>query len=185
MPSANAQTVILATGGTIAGTADNAASHTAYRSGQLGVEALVSAVSALAAWPLRAVQLAQADSKDMSHALWQQLVRVVAAELDREDVSGLVITHGTDTLEETAYFLQRVLAPTKPVVMTAAMRPVTALHDVRSDSSTSRFSSPGTAKIRSTPSFSRALTNRSEAFIRCLQSGGLQARHAVCRAASG
>ncbi len=126
MPSTTAQTVILATGGTMAGTADSAASHTAYRSAQLGVEALVAAVPALAAWPLRAVQLAQVDSKDMSHALWQQLVRAVAAELAREDVTGLVITHGTDTLEETAYFLQRVLAPAKPVVLTAAMRPATA-----------------------------------------------------------
>ena len=47
--------------------------------------------------------------------------------LARSDVAGVVITHGTDTLEETAYFLQRVLAPTKPVVLTAAMRPATAL----------------------------------------------------------
>ena len=120
-------TVILATGGTIAGTADTAASHTAYRAGQLDVQMLVAAVPALAAWPLRARQLAQVDSKDMSHPLWQQLVRDVAAELARDDVSGIVITHGTDTLEETACLLQRVLAPDKPVVLTAAMRPATAL----------------------------------------------------------
>jgi L-asparaginase len=63
----------------------------------------------------------------MSHALWQLLVREVAAELARSDVGGIVITHGTDTLEETAYLLQRVLAPAKPVVLTAAMRPATSL----------------------------------------------------------
>jgi L-asparaginase len=63
----------------------------------------------------------------MSHALWQRLVREVAAELQRDDVGGIVVTHGTDTLEETAYLLQRVLAPAKPVVLTAAMRPSTSL----------------------------------------------------------
>jgi L-asparaginase len=73
-------------------------------------------------------QVAQCDSKDMDHAIWQTLARRVAHHLARPEVSGIVITHGTDTLEETAWFLQRVLAPVKPVVLTAAMRPATALH---------------------------------------------------------
>jgi L-asparaginase len=64
----------------------------------------------------------------MDFATWQVLARAVAAELDRPEVGGIVITHGTDTLEETAWFLQRVLAPGKPVVITAAMRPATALN---------------------------------------------------------
>lgn len=71
-------------------------------------------------------QLANVDSKDMSHALWQQLARRVAVHLQADDVAAVLITHGTDTLE-TAYFLQRVLGPHKPVVLTAAMRPATSL----------------------------------------------------------
>jgi L-asparaginase len=120
-------TVVLGTGGTIAGTAASGTSQTGYTSAQLGVQGLVDAVPALSGVPLRLRQLAQCDSKDMSHALWQLLVREVAAELARDDVGGIVITHGTDTLEETAYLLQRVLAPAKPVVLTAAMRPATSL----------------------------------------------------------
>lgn len=120
-------TVIVATGGTIAGTAVQVTDTVAYQAAQLGVEQLVAAVPPLAAVPLEAVQLARLDSKDMDHATWQQLAQCVAAHLARPEVSGVVITHGTDTLEETAWFLHRVLAPAKPVVLTAAMRPATAL----------------------------------------------------------
>lgn len=120
--------VVLGTGGTIAGTASHAGDHTGYKAGQLGVQALVDAVPALREVPLEAEQVAQLDSKDMDHATWQALARRAAHHLSREDVCGIVITHGTDTLEETAYFLHRVLAPRKPVVLTAAMRPATALH---------------------------------------------------------
>jgi len=63
----------------------------------------------------------------MDEPTWRRLVERVAAHLARDEVGGVVVTHGTDTLEETAYFLQRVLAPAKPVVLTAAMRPATAL----------------------------------------------------------
>ena len=63
----------------------------------------------------------------MSFDIWTSLALEVAHQLERRDVAGIVITHGTDTLEETAYLLQRVLAPAKPVVLTAAMRPATAL----------------------------------------------------------
>ena len=120
-------TVVLGTGGTIAGTASSSTAQTGYTSAQLGVQGLVDAVPALTGLPLRLRQLAQCDSKDMSHALWQLLVREVASELARDDVGGIVITHGTDTLEETAYLLQRVLAPVKPVVLTAAMRPASSV----------------------------------------------------------
>jgi L-asparaginase len=71
--------------------------------------------------------VAQVDSKDMDFVIWLALARRIEFHLARDEVAGVVVTHGTDTLEETAYFLQRVLAPRKPVVLTAAMRPSNAL----------------------------------------------------------
>ena len=119
--------VILGTGGTIAGTAKTAADGVGYTAAQLRVEDLLAAVPGLAGRRLEAQQVAQLDSKDMDFGTWQRLARAVQAQLDRPEVAGVVITHGTDTLEETAYFLHRVLGPAKPVVLTAAMRPATAL----------------------------------------------------------
>ncbi|MCU7375530.1 asparaginase [Paucibacter sp. O1-1] len=119
--------VILGTGGTIAGQARTASDNVGYTAAQLGVDDLVSAVPPLAQQALEAEQVAQLDSKDMDFTTWQRLAERVAHHLAREEVAGIVITHGTDTLEETAYFLHRVLAPRKPVVLTAAMRPATAL----------------------------------------------------------
>lgn len=119
--------VILATGGTIAGTAASPGDSLGYRAAQLGVQDLIAAVPMLANWQLETEQVAQIDSKDMEFAVWQELVRRVALHLARPEVAGIVVTHGTDTLEETAYLLQRVFAPEKPVVLTAAMRPATAL----------------------------------------------------------
>jgi L-asparaginase len=119
--------VILGTGGTIAGTAKNAADNVGYTAAQIGVAQLLAAVPALAGQALEAEQVCQIDSKDMGFAVWRALALRVAQHLARPEVAGIVITHGTDTLEETAYFLQRVLAPDKPVVLTAAMRPATAL----------------------------------------------------------
>jgi len=119
--------VILGTGGTIAGTAKNAADNVGYSAAQIGVAQLLAAVPALAGQALEAEQVSQVDSKDMGFEVWRALALRVAHHLARPDVAGIVITHGTDTLEETACFLQRVLAPTKPVVLTAAMRPATAL----------------------------------------------------------
>jgi L-asparaginase len=120
--------VILGTGGTIAGKAASASDNIGYTAAQVGVEQLIAAIPALAeADNLLAEQVAQVDSKDMDFAIWAQLARRIAFYLARDDVRGVVITHGTDTLEETAYFLQAVLAPLKPVVLTCAMRPATAL----------------------------------------------------------
>ena len=119
--------VILGTGGTIAGTAASPTDAIGYTAAQLGVDQLVAAVPALAGLAIESEQVAQLDSKDMDFATWQRLAQRVAAHLARDEVQGVVITHGTDTLEETAYFLHRVLAPAKPVVLTAAMRPATSL----------------------------------------------------------
>jgi len=72
-------------------------------------------------------EVAQIDSKDMSFEVWTALANRVHHHLAQNDVQGVVITHGTDTLEETAYFLQVVLNPAKPVALTCAMRPASAL----------------------------------------------------------
>lgn len=125
--NARDRVVILGTGGTIAGTAASAGDNVGYSAAQLGVAQLVAAVPALAGESIEAEQVAQLDSKDMDVATWQRLALRTAHHLGRPEVAGVVVTHGTDTLEETAYFLQRVLAPTRPVVLTAAMRPATSL----------------------------------------------------------
>ena len=127
MPSDSRKIVVLGSGGTIAGVAADAADNVGYHAAQIGVAQLVGAVPALRSWPLEAEQVAQLDSKDMDIATWQALARRAAHHLARADVAGCVMTHGTDTLEETAYFLHRVLAPAKPLVLTAAMRPATSL----------------------------------------------------------
>ena len=119
--------VVLGTGGTLAGTADDPGDNIGYLAAQLGITELIARITALAGVELECEQVAQIDSKDMDYAVWRELAERVAYHVARNDVAGVVVTHGTDTLEETAYLLQRVLAPTKPVVLTAAMRPATAL----------------------------------------------------------
>jgi L-asparaginase len=127
--------VVLGTGGTIAGTASSAADNIGYTAAQVGVDQLLSAVpglsNVLAGRGLVTEQVAQIDSKDMSFGVWQQLLERVAHHLAQPDVAGVVITHGTDTLEETAYFLHCALSEedlqSKPVVLTCAMRPASAL----------------------------------------------------------
>jgi L-asparaginase len=119
---------VLATGGTIAGSAADAASTAGYQSGVVGVDRLLAAVPALSGVAqIHAEQLAGIDSKDMSLALWTTLAQRVDTLLASDDIDGIVITHGTDTLEETAYLLHLTVKSTKPVVLTAAMRPATAL----------------------------------------------------------
>jgi L-asparaginase len=119
--------VILGTGGTIAGTAARPDDLVGYTSGALSAEALVAAVPALAGQAIEAETLARLDSSDMDHATWAALRERAGVHLARREVASVVVTHGTDTLEETAYFLHRTLAAPKPLVLTAAMRPATAL----------------------------------------------------------
>ncbi|HZF78693.1 MAG TPA: asparaginase domain-containing protein, partial [Rubrivivax sp.] len=118
--------VVIGTGGTIAGTALNPASHVGYRAAALDVADLVASVPALQAHPLETMSVARLDSSDMDHATWALLASGIRQQLARPEVAGVVVTHGTDTLEETAYFLHRCLAADKPVVLTAAMRPASA-----------------------------------------------------------
>jgi L-asparaginase len=126
MASIDGKVVILGTGGTIAGRAESADDTVGYSAGEIDVADLVRAVPALAGAPIETEQVAQLDSKDMDAATWQRLARRVAHHLARPEVAAVVVTHGTDTLEETAWFLQRVLAPAKPVVLVGAMRPASA-----------------------------------------------------------
>ncbi len=123
--------MVLGTGGTIAGTAASPGDNIGYTAAQVGVEQLLDAIPALGAslggHAMLTEQVAQLDSKDMSFAVWRRLAGRVAHWLAQPEVQGIVVTHGTDTLEETAYFLQAVLNPAKPVVLTCAMRPATAV----------------------------------------------------------
>ena len=120
--------VVLGTGGTIAGKAQDGADNIGYKAGEVGVDQLLAAIPGLKRGTCEVVteQVAQLDSKDMSFAVWQQLAARVQALLADNDVQGIVITHGTDTLEETAYFLHVLLDPAKPVVFTCAMRPASS-----------------------------------------------------------
>lgn len=123
--------LIIGTGGTIAGMADDAENPGQYRAAQLSIAALLAGVSGIetaAAGPLDAVQIAQIDSKDMNDEVWHALLKTCDAAMRDETVRAVVITHGTDTLEETAWFLHCVLGRlAKPVVLTCAMRPANAL----------------------------------------------------------
>ena len=124
----NKKIVILGTGGTIAGRAASSVDNIDYIAAQVGIDHLVAVIAFVAdAGSVVIEQVAQIDSKDMSFAVWAQLAARVDHFLLQPDVQGIVITHGTDTLEETAYFLQALLNPVKPVVLTCAMRPATAL----------------------------------------------------------
>lgn len=119
--------VVLGTGGTLAGTAASAEDNLGYRAGHLPIGELLARIPSLQAVPLEVEQVAQIDSKDMTFEIWRNLALRCAHWLAQPDVAGIVIGHGTDTLEETAFFLQSMLGPAKPVVLTCAMRPATAL----------------------------------------------------------
>ena len=119
--------VVLATGGTIAGAASSDV-QAGYTSGQVGVEQLLAAVpQAKKLASLRGEQISNIGSQDMNDEVWLKLGRRINELVAMKDVDGIVITHGTDTIEETAYFLNLVVKSRKPVVLTAAMRPSTAL----------------------------------------------------------
>lgn len=122
--------VILGTGGTIAGQGHADGGSVGYKAAQIGVAQLLQPIAQgclPGLFAFEVVQIAQLDSKDMDISTWQQLAKACTKWLEQEDVAGMVITHGTDTLEETAWFLQCVLQASKPVVLTCAMRPATAL----------------------------------------------------------
>jgi len=119
--------VIVATGGTIAGSAESATAA-GYSSGAVGVDVLINAVPQLKDLAdVSGEQVASIGSQDMNDEVWLKLAKRVNEILARPEVTGVAITHGTDTIEETSYFLDLTVKSDKPVVMTGSMRPSTAM----------------------------------------------------------
>jgi glutamin-(asparagin-)ase len=123
-----ANVVVLATGGTIAGAGASAANSATYQAAKVGIEQLIAAVPQLSELAnVRGEQVMQIASESITNDNLLQLGRRVAELADSKDVDGIVITHGTDTLEETAYFLNLVEKTDKPIIVVGSMRPGTAM----------------------------------------------------------
>lgn len=119
--------VILATGGTIAGAAATG-TQAGYTSGAVTIDAMLTAVPGIKDLAnIKGEQVSNVGSQDMTLDIMMTLARRINALLARKDVDGIVITHGTDTMEETAFFLNLVVKSEKPVVMVGSMRPSTAV----------------------------------------------------------
>lgn len=119
---------ILATGGTIAGSAESNTQMTGYKAGALGIDVLINAVPQVKEYAdVSGEQICKIDSKDMTGDIWLKLSTRINELLSDPSVDGVVVTHGTDTLEETAYFLNLTVKSDKPVVLVGAMRPATAI----------------------------------------------------------
>lgn len=126
-PSSSKRIVVLGTGGTIAGSGVVKGANLEYIAGTVAVHELLGGIETPEGIELEAEQISQLDSKDMSFAVWHHLAKRSSELLEDPGVKGVVITHGTDTIEETAFFLQSVLELSgKPVVLTCAMRPASA-----------------------------------------------------------
>src|SRR6516225_2763158 len=118
---------VLATGGTIAG-AQKTQADAGYKSGAFSVDDLIQAAPQLKnIAELSGEQVANIGSQTMNHEVWLKLAARINEVLKSDDVDGVVITHGTDTMEETGYFLSLVVKSDKPVVLVGSMRPATAI----------------------------------------------------------
>lgn len=127
MKKAKSRIAILGTGGTIAGFIDSTITTTGYTAGAIDIDVLIKAVPQIRdladiSWE----QIANIDSSNMCDEIWLRLAKKIA-KLFAEGIDGVVITHGTDTMEETAYFLNLTIKSDKPVVLVGAMRPSTAI----------------------------------------------------------
>ncbi|MEG0276771.1 MAG: asparaginase [Coprobacillus sp.] len=117
---------IVATGGTIAGTGQlGKAAH--YRAGEISVDQIIESIPLIKEVAhIKEYELMSIDSNEMNIPRWIELANQINEIVKDETIDGVVVTHGTDTLDETAYFLTLTLNTTKPVVLTGAMRPATA-----------------------------------------------------------
>lgn len=127
MKKAKSRIAILGTGGTIAGFIDSTIATTGYTAGAIDIDVLIKAVPQIRdladiSWE----QIANIDSSNMCDEIWLRLAKKIA-KLFAEGIDGVVITHGTDTMEETAYFLNLTIKSDKPVVLVGAMCPSTAI----------------------------------------------------------
>jgi len=123
-----ANVVVLATGGTIAGAGASAANSATYQAAKVGIEQLIAGNPELSKLAnVRGEQVMQIASESITNDNLLQLGRRVSELADSKDVDGIVITHGTDTLEETAYFLNLVEKTDKPIIVVGSMRPGTAM----------------------------------------------------------
>jgi L-asparaginase len=126
-PAAPARVLVLATGGTIAGQASARAGN-AYDSAKLSAADLIAGVPGMDKLAqISAEQIAAIGSQDMNDKVWFALAARIKAAIDKKEADGFVITHGTDTMEETAFFLQSILDSDAPVVLVGSMRPSTAV----------------------------------------------------------
>ena len=117
---------LLATGGTIAGA--QTSGGRGYKAAAFSTDTLIAAVPQLADLAqVEVEQVAAIGSQDMDDATWLRLAARTQAALDTQGIAGVVVTHGTDTMEETAFFLNLVVQTEKPVVLVGAMRPATAI----------------------------------------------------------
>ncbi len=124
---AKPKVLILATGGTIAGSAQTGV-QSGYTSGQVTIDAMVNAIpDALKVADIKGEQIANVGSQDMSFEIMLKVANRINELADSNDVDGFVITHGTDTMEETAFFLNLTTKTDKPVVLVGSMRPSTAI----------------------------------------------------------
>src|SRR5512143_70781 len=119
--------MILATGGTIAGAAATG-TQAGYTSGAVTIDAMLAAVPGIKDMAnVKGEQISNVGSQDMSFDIMLTLAKRINELLPKDDVTGIVVTHGTDTMEETAFFLNLVVKSDKPVVMVGSMRPSTAV----------------------------------------------------------
>jgi len=127
LSQAKKNVVILATGGTIAGAAPSA-TQAGYTSGQVGIETMINAVPGIKDLAnLKGEQISNVGSQDMTFDIMLNLAKRINELTSSGAADGIVITHGTDTMEETAYFLNLTAKTDKPVVLVGSMRPSTAL----------------------------------------------------------
>ena len=119
--------VILATGGTIAGVGESGKAS-GYKPGTLTADDLIKSVPQISEIAdIKAVQVCNVNSDDITAEIWLRLAKTINSMAEKNEADGFVITHGTDTLEETAYFLNLTVKTSKPVIITGSMRPATSI----------------------------------------------------------